>query len=174
MNESMETLLNRRSIRKYKPTQIKDDELKAILKAGTYAPSGMGKQTSRIVAIQNKELIADLSEMNQSFWGKDMDPFYGAPTVVIVFADTSISPNAWSDACLVMGNLMNAAAAIGVGSCWINRAKEVFATPEGKSLMKEWGLPETCVGVGNCILGYADGPNPQPAPRKADFIKIIK
>ena len=127
-----------------------------------------------MVVIQDKALIEKLSDMNKSFWGKDMDPYYGAPTVVIVFADTAISPNAWSDACLVMGNLMNAAAAIGVGSCWINRAKEVFASPEGKELLKEWGLPDTLVGVGNCILGYADCPNPQPAPRKQDYIKYIK
>lgn len=174
MNESMKTLLTRRSIRKYKTEQIKDEELQQILEAGTYAPSAMGKQGANMVVIQDKALIAKLSAMNKSFWSQDKDPFYGAPTVVIVFADTAISPHAWSDACLVMGNLMNAAAAIGVGSCWINRAKEVFASPEGKELLKEWGLPDTLVGVGNCILGYADCPNPQPAPRKQDYIKYIK
>ena len=174
MNESIKTLLTRRSIRKYKAEQIKEDELKQILDAGMYAPTGMGKQPVTIAVIQDAALVAKLSAMNAKILGKDVDPFYGAPTVLIVFADTEKSANAWSDGCLVMGNLMNGAAAVGVGSCWINRAKEEFQSPEGVELLKAWGLPEHLVGVGHCILGYADCPNPEPAPRKADFVKFIK
>jgi nitroreductase len=174
MNETIQNLLNRRSIRKYKAEQIKDEELREIVKVGTYAPSGKSIQPTNIVVVQNKDLIAKMSAMNAKVWGRDMDPFYGAPTVCIVFADMEKSPNAWSDGCLVMGNLMNAAAALGVGSCWINRAKEVFQSPEGKALLREWGLPEHLVGVGNCILGYADGQPHAPKERKEDFVKYIK
>lgn len=173
MNESMNTLLTRRSIRKYKTDQITDEELKQILEAGTYAPSAKNEQGSLMIAVQNKALIAQLSEMNRKIWQKDIDPFYGAPTVVIVFGNKEHGQNGWSDACLVMGNLMNAARAIGVASCWINRAKEMFETPEGKALMKEWGVPDNMMGVGNCILGYAERPNPKALPRKDGWFKII-
>ncbi|WP_301860690.1 nitroreductase [uncultured Megasphaera sp.] len=174
MNQTIQTLLSRRSIRHYKPQQIAEEELQQILKAGTYAASGMGLQPVTMVVIQNKETIAKLSKMNAAIMGTDSDPMYGAPTVIVVLTDPEKSANAWSDGCLVMGNLMNAAAALGVGSCWINRAKEEFASPEGKELLRQWGLPEHLVGVGHCILGYADGPVPAAKPRKADFIHYIR
>ncbi len=170
MNETMQTLISRRSIRKYKPEQISDSELQQILEAGTYAASARGLQPVTMVAVQNKETIAQLTAMNAKIMGTDSDPMYGAPTIIVVLADMEKSANAWADGCLVLGNLMNAAASLGVGSCWINRAKEEFETEEGKALLRRWGLPEHLVGVGHCILGYADGPVPAAKPRKADFI----
>jgi nitroreductase len=169
VNETLKTLLERRSIRKYQPRQVEDAVLEEILKAGTYAPSAMGRQSAVIVLVQDPDTIAELSSVNAEIFGKPgTDPFYGAPTVAVVLADTGLGEaNARCDGALVMGNLMNAAAALGVGSCWINRAKETFERPEGKALLKKWGLPETMIGVGNCILGYADGAaGGAPAPRK--------
>jgi len=175
MNETIHTLLTRRSIRKYKPEQIKDEELNQILEAGKYAPTGKSMQPVTIVVIQNEDLIARLSAMNAKIMGVESDPFYGAPTVCIIFGDTHISPvNAWSDGCLVLGNMMNAAAALGIGSCWINRAREEFESPEGKELLKQWGLPEHLVGIGHCILGYAASYPHSVKPRKEDFVKFIR
>ncbi len=171
-NETLENLKTRRSIRKYKNTQIPDDLLNAILEAGTYAACGMGKQASMMAVVQNPELVAKISKMNGEIMGTDTDPFYGAPTVIVVFSDTKC-PTHVEDGSLVMGNLMNAAHAVGIDSCWIHRAKEVFETEEGKKLKKEWGIPEDYIGVGNCILGYRDCEYPKAAPRKEDYIVKI-
>ena len=173
MNETLRVLKERRSIRKYKTEQIKDEELDAILEAGTWAPTGKGQQSPVMVVVQDAETIAYMSRLNAQIQGKPgTDPFYGAPTVVVVLADGE-NPNWFADGSLVMGNLMNAAQSIDVGSCWINRAKELFDMPEGKELLKKWGLEEKYRGVGNCILGYADGHAPAPKPRKAGYIRRV-
>ena len=170
MNETLNVLRTRRSIRKYKAEQITEQELNAILEAGTWAPTGKGQQSPVMVVVQDAETISYMSRLNAQIMGNpNADPFYGAPTVVVVLADGE-NPNWFADGSLVMGNLMNAAHAIGVGSCWINRARELFDMPEGKELLKKWGLPETLRGVGNCILGYADGEAPAPKPRKDGWI----
>lgn len=170
MNEVLKLLKQRRSIRRYKAEQIKDAELDAILEAGTYAPSGMGKQSAVMVVLQDRETIAALSKINAEIQGNPgTDPFYGAPTVVAVLAD-STSYNWLKDGSLVMGNLMNAAASLGVGSCWINRCGETFDRPEGRAYLEKWGLGESFKGVGYCILGYAEGEIPAPRPRKENYI----
>ena len=170
MNETLKVLRERRSIRKYKADQISDQELNAILEAGTWAPSGMGLQSSVMVVVQDAETVKMLSAANAEIQGRPgTDPFYGAPTAVVVLADGE-KPNWLKDGSLVMGNLMNAAASLKVGSCWINRATEYFDMPEGKELLKKWNLPETLRGVGICILGYADGEVPAPKARKDGYI----
>lgn len=168
--DALQVLLKRRSVRSYRNEQIKPEQLDAILEAGTYAPTGMGKQSPTMVVIQDPELIRKLSRMNAAVMGADGDPFYGAPTVIIVFGNPGVSRTWFEDGCLVMGNLMNAAFAVGVDSCWIHRAKEVFMTDEGKAMMLEWGIPSDCVGIGNCILGYAATPVSEPRPRKANYV----
>ena len=174
-NPILDALKERRSIRQYKAEQIRDEELLAVLEAGTYAPTAKGLQDPWIVAVQNPELLRRISEMNRAVWGKDIDPFYGAPTYVLVFAS---KPEVWAngicDAALVLGNMMNAAHAIGLGSCWINREREMFATPEGEALMKELGLPEGLMGVGALSLGYPAQPGKEPKPRKENYYRIIK
>ena len=168
MNHTLQTLQERRSVRRYRPEQIRPEELDAILTAGTWAPSAMGRQPSVMVVVQDKETIAYLSKLNAEIQGNlGTDPFYGAPTVVIVLSEGA---NFLQDGSLVMGNLMNAAWSLGVASCWINRALELFDRPEGKALLRKWGLPETLRGVGNCILGYAQGEIPAPKPRKDEYI----
>ena len=170
--EAFDCLLGRRSIRKYKDTQISKEDLDKILEAATFAPTAMGTQSPMIVCVQNKEDIALMSKLNAQVWGKDIDPFYNAPTVVVVFGDSTVK-NCVQDASLVLGNMMNAAEAAGVGSCWINRAKETFELEQGKELMKKWGIDEKYVGVGNCILGYADCEKPVPIARKNNYIKFV-
>lgn len=173
MRSTIDDLISRRSIRKYAPRQITQGELDTVLLAGTYAPTALNKQSPLMVAVQDKATRDTLSRLNGSVFPMDTpgDPFYGAPTVIVVFADGTFR-NGVKDASLVMGNLVNAAHAIGLGSCWIDRAYEVFQTPEGKALMKAWGVDEKYVGVGNCILGYP-GQTVAPPPRKADYVRKI-
>ena len=171
MNEAMKALYERRSIRRYQPEQITREELDAVIKAGVCAPSGKNGQSAIIVAVQDKETRDLLSAMNAAFLGTKRDPFYGAPTVLVVLAKAD-SPYAVQDGSLVLGNLMNAAKAIGLGSCWINRAKEVFDTEEGKLLLKKWGIEGSWIGVGHCILGYPDE-DPAIKPRKDNFVTYV-
>lgn len=174
MNEALQNLLTRRSCRAYKEEQITPEELDVILEAGQYAPTGMGKQSPIIVAIQDPEKLAEVEKLNGAVMGNpDGHPFYGAPTVVVVFADSS-SPLGVSDANLVIGNLLNGANAVGVDSCYIWRAKEAFESEEGKALKKAWNIPEQYVGAGNVILGYGkpEGKK-EAAPRKEDYVRRV-
>lgn len=168
MNEVLKNIKTRRSIKKYKPEQIKDADLEKILEAGTYAPTGRNLQSPVIVVVQDKETVSKLSKMNAEVLGTDADPFYGAPTVLIVLADKNINTYK-EDGSIVMQNLMLAAHSLGLGSCWIHRAKEVFNSAEGRELLKKWGVPENYEGIGNCILGYADI-EPEVRPRKEGYI----
>ena len=165
MNESIRTLLERRAVRSYETRQVPDDLLDAVLEAGLYAPSGMNTQGVRLVAVRDTETRDLLSKLNAAVMGREGDPFYGAPCVVVVLADPEIYGGWVEDGALALGNMMNAAHALGLGSCWIHRAKQVFDAPEGKELLKKWGLPEHLRGVGNCILGYP-AETPEPKPRK--------
>ena len=156
MNEVLKVLKERRSIRRYRPEALKKEDLDAIVEAGLYAPSAKNLQSTKLIVVRDPETIALMSGINARVWGKeDTDPFFGANTVIVVLSDSSY-PNWIQDGSLVMGNLMNAAAALGIGSCWINRAMETFEVPEGKALLARWGLGENWKGVGNCILGYTD------------------
>ena len=169
MNETQKTLLARRSIRKFKPGQIKDAELNAVLEAAKYAPTGGGRQGNLFVVVQDPILRAQLAKMNAAVLGKDFDPYYGAPTIILVFADRTKSTPV-EDGSLALGNLFNAAAALGLGSCWIHRAREMFESAEGKALRQRWGIEDRFVGIGGCSLGYPDGDIPAPAPRKDGLV----
>ncbi|WP_448782820.1 nitroreductase family protein [Blautia sp.] len=169
MNEAMKNLLERRSVRGYKKDLVPAEVLDEILEAGKYAPSGMGQQKTLMVITQKPELVAKLSKMNADVMGAKSDPFYGAPTVVIVFADSE-QGTCVENGSLVMGNLMNAAHAVGVDSCWIHRAREVFDSKEGKALKAEWGVPESYIGIGHCVLGYRSGEYPEAKARKDGFV----
>ena len=137
-----------------------------------FAPTGMGMQSPKIVVVQDKETIEELSKMNAKIMGVTSDPFYGALTVLIVLADKNRNTYL-EDVSLVMGNLMNAAHAVGVASCWIHRAKEEFESEEGKEILKSLGIEGDYEGIGHCILGYADGPAPKAAPRKDSYVYHI-
>ena len=172
MNDVLETIKSRRSIRKYKSDMVPQDKLEKIIEAGTYAATGMGKQSPIIVAVTNKELRDRLSAMNAKVMGTNTDPFYGAPVVLIVLADKS-RPTYLYDGSLVMGNLMLEAEEQGIGSCWIHRAKEEFESEEGKEILKSLGIEGDYEGIGHCVLGYADGPEPKAAPRKDSYVYHI-
>ena len=169
----LEIIRTRRSCRSYKPDQITDEQLNVVLEAGTYAPTSRGLQSPFIVAVQNDALKARFAKMNAEVMGVTTNPYYDAPTYVLVFVPED-APNGVQDASLVLENMMLAAHTQGLGSCWIHREREMFATEEGKELMREWGLPEGLVGIGALSLGYPDG-EPSPAkPRKEGYARVIK
>ena len=171
MSVVLDEMKTRRSIRKFKPDMVPADVLDQIIEAGTFAANGRGLQSPIIIAVTNKKMRDKIMEMNRMIggWEEGFDPFYGAPVILIVLADASC-PTAVYDGSLTMGNLMLAAHDLGIGSCWIHRAKEEFASPEGKALLKEWGLSENYVGIGHCILGYRDCEYPEAKERKSDYI----
>ena len=172
MNDTIKTLIERRSCKKFKSEQIKDEELNLILQAGMNAPTGKGMQSPIILVLQDKKNIDKLRKLNAKILGADVDPFYNAPTVLVVMADKNMFTHV-EDASLVLGNMMNAAFSLGVGSCWIHRAKEEFQTEEGKALLKEWNIPENYEGVGHCVLGYPAMEYMLRKPRKKDYIWYI-
>ncbi len=172
--EALNVLKTRRSCRSYKPEQITDAELNAVLEAGMYAPTGRGTQAPVIVAVQDKTVIEQLRKWNAAILGNpEADPFYGAPTVLIVLAEKRVPTYVYDGSC-VMDNLMNAAEAVGLGSCWIHRAKQEFESEEGRALLKQWGLEGDYEGVGHCILGYRAGEAPTPAARKEGYVIRVK
>lgn len=169
MNETIQHLLSRRSIKRYTDQAVPQEIIEEIVKAGTYAPTGMNRQSPLILAVTNRELRDKLSRMNASILGCQGDPFYGAPVVLVVLARKDINTRVY-DGSLVMGNLMIAAHSLGIASCWIHRAKEEFESEEGKQLLRDLGIEGEYEGIGHCILGYADGePKPQ-SPRKENYV----
>ncbi|OUP09820.1 nitroreductase [Collinsella sp. An2] len=168
-----EAMLTRRSIRSYLPDPVPDDLLNKVLEAGTYAATGRGAQSPIIIAITNREVRDKLSALNARIMGTESDPFYGAPVVLVVLARKDVPTHVY-DGSLVMGNLMLAAHELGLGSCWIHRAKEEFELPEGKELLESLGLDaDAYEGIGHCILGYPAGEAPEPKPRKENYVYRI-
>lgn len=171
--DTLETIKTRRSTRKYKSDPVPQELLDKIIEAGLYAPSGMGRQATIILAVTDKAMRDKLSAMNARIMGTDSDPFYGAPAVLVVLAKKGC-PTGVYDGSLVMQNLMLAAHELGLGSCWIHRAKEEFELPEGKEILKSLGIDEAYEGIGHCIVGYADGDTPAPTERKENRVFYIK
>ena len=172
MNDFIKTLGERASCRSYKSEQIPMDALREILWAGSHAPSGMNRHSAIAVAVQDPEVIAKLSKLNAAVMGGTGDPFYGAPTVVVVMADSEVRTYL-EDGSLAVGNMLNAAYSLGLGGCWIHRAKEVMASAEGRELKKKWGIPDSYVGIGNVILGYPKGGIPAPKEPREDFAFLV-
>ena len=171
--EAIETMLTRRSCRSYNDKPVDEDALAKIIEAGRFAANGMGRQAVTFVAVTDPATVAQLSHMNAQIMGTDIDPFYGAHAVVVVLVDSSV-PTCVEDGALAMGNLMNAAHALGVESCWIHRAKEEFESEEGRELLAKWGLPSdgSLRGVGHCILGYSDAPATEAKPRHENVVYV--
>lgn len=174
-NEIIKALESRRSCRSYKPDMIKEEELQAIIEAGTYAASGMGKQSPIIIAVTNKMVRDELAKMNAQVMGQGegFDPFYGAPVVLIVLADKKV-PTYLYDGSLVIGNLMQAADSLGIGSCWIHRAKQEFESDAGKVMLEKLGIEGDYEGIGHCILGYPAAAKNNAAPRKENRVYYVK
>lgn len=172
MAETLTTLKTRRSCRAYKPDHVEQEKLNAILEAGTYAATGMGKQSPIILVVKDAEVREKLAKINAGVLGMEIDPFYGAPELLVVLANKEI-PTYLYDGSLVMGNLMNAAADLGVSSCWVHRAKEEFESEEGQAILKSLGIEGDYEGIGNLILGYAEEPAAPAAPRKASYVYSV-
>lgn len=175
MPETLKVLESRRSCRAYRPELIEEEKLQAIMKAGTYAATGMGTQSPIIIAVTDKGTRDKLSAMNAKIMeqGEGFDTFYGAPELLIVLADKNV-PTYIYDGSLVMGNLMNAAADLGIGSCWIHGAKEEFESEEGREILKNLGIEGNYEGIGHLVLGYAAEPLKCAAPRKEDYVYYIR
>ena len=175
MNETLKVLETRRSCRNFKPDMIDEETLNLIIKAGTYAATGMGKQSPIIIAVNNKEMRDKISEENRKIggWQEGFDPFYGAPTILIVLADKTM-PTYIYDGSLVLGNLMNAAHALDVDSIWIHRAKEEFDSDFGKQILKDLGIEGNYEGIGHLALGYAAEELKEVAPRKDSYVYYVK
>lgn len=175
MKETVQDIQNRRSIREFKKEQITDEELMEVIKAGMNAPSGGNCQTPVFIVVQNQGWIQKLSRLNAKIAGapEGIDPFYGAPTVILVGANAD-KGDPVQDGCLALGNMLNAAYALGLGSRWINRIRETFETELGRELLKEAGYEGNYIGVGSCILGYPKHKFPEPLKRKQDYYKIIR
>lgn len=170
---TLEALTTRRSCRAYKPDAVPSELIDQIVEAGTFAPTGMGRQSPIILAITNKEVRDQLSTLNARIMDSEDDPFYGAPAVLVVLARKDVPTHVY-DGSLVMGNMLNAAHELGLGSCWIHRAKEEFESPEGQQILEGLGIDASAYeGIGNCIVGYAAGPAPEAAPRKKDYVYRI-
>lgn len=169
MNDVIKAMLERRSIRKFKPDMPAKEDIEQIIEAGLYAPSAVGKQSTMILALTNRELRDRLAAENGRIAGREGDPFYGAPVILIVLADKNW-PNRVYDGSLVMGNLLLAAHSLGLGGIWIHRAKQEFEEPEYKQLLKDLGVEGEWEGIGHCAVGYIDGDIPQPAKRKENRV----
>ena len=172
MNETLKVLESRRSCRNFKSDMITDEELQAVIKAGTYAPTGMGKQSPIIIAVTDKEMRDKIAKENARIMGADMDPFYGAPVILIVLANKNIVTYQY-DGSLVMGNLLNAAESLGLGSIWIHRAKEEFESDFGKEILKNLNIEGDYEGIGHCAIGYKAEESKAPVPRKDNYVYYI-
>ena len=171
MGDTLNIMKTRTSVKKYKPDMVPKELIDQIIEAGLYAPSGMNGQSPIVVAVTNKELRDKLSKMNAAIMGANIDPFYGAPVVLVVLADKT-RPTYLYDGSLVMENMMLAAHALGLGACWIHRARETFEMEEGKALLRELGIQEEYEGIGNCVIGYADM-QPAAKPRKENWVYYV-
>lgn len=172
MSNLLETIQSRRSIRSYKPDMVPKEIIDKIITAGTFAPTGMNRQSPIIIAVTKKELRDRISKLNAEIMGVKSDPFYGAPVVLIVLANTN-SSTYQNDGSLVMANLMLAAHELGLGSCWIHRAKEEFESPLGIEILKSLGIEGNYEGIAHCILGYPEGEQPEASPRKENYVYYI-
>ena len=173
MNETLRTIFKRRSTKKFLPTPVEPEKLDLVLKAGTYAATGKGMQSPKILVLQKKEDVEALEKLNASILGNPAaKPFYGAPVCCVVLAEADWF-TAVEDGSLVIGNMLLAAESLGLGACWIHRAREEFASEEGKKLLEKWGITGNYIGIGHCILGYADGERKEAKPRKTDYIVYI-
>lgn len=175
MNEAYDNIMSRRSIRKYKPDMVDKETIDKIVTAGLYAPTGHGQQSSTIIVVTKKELRDAIAEENRKIegWKEGFDPFYGAPVILIVIANRK-SPNAIYDGAVTLENMMLAAHSLGLGTCWIHRARQEFESEFGKNILESLNITDDYEGIGHLALGYADGEPPKAAVRKSGRVYYIE
>lgn len=171
-NEVLETIKSRRSIRAYKKDAVPQDLLMEICEAGTYAPTGGGRQSPTIIAVTTEKYRNELARLNAEVMGRNTDPYYGAPVIILVLAEGDAGTFVEDGSC-VLENMMLAAASLGLGSVWVHREREIFDSENGKALLREWGLPKTLRGVGSIALGYPASEPGEPAKRKENYVLIM-
>ena len=169
----LNVLKERRSVKKYKDIMPDDESINKIVEAGLYAACGRGTQGVKFLVVKNKELVKELSKLNAAIMEIDKDPFYNAPVVIVVFANSK-NHTYIEDGSLALGNMMNEAYSIGIDSCWIHRAKEMFESERGRKIAREYGIEDDYVGIGNCILGYIDGEFPNTKDRLDNRVVIVE
>ena len=169
----LDVLVQRRSVKKYSDRVPEDEKIEKIVQAGLYAASGKNGQCTIMMVVKDRTLVRELSKLNASILGSNGDPFYNAPVVIVVFADRNHSTYL-EDGSLVLGNMMNEAYSIGVDSCWIHRARQMFETPEGRAIARRYNVPDEYIGIGNCILGYVEGDYPTAKPRKEGRVIVVE
>ncbi len=147
MNETIKTLVERKSCRSFLDRHVERELIDRIVEAGLHAPSGMNRQPTDDATVKR------LSALKAAVMGAENDPFYGARDVIIVLSK-KVGTTHVQDGSLAMGNMLNAAYSLGIGACWIHRAKQVFESDEGRELLKKWGVDVDVEGIGFCILGY--------------------
>lgn len=172
--DAIEALITRQSVKKFIPNKMPSTALlNTITQAATYAPSGMGRQSAIIIEITNAQMRNKIASLNAQFLGSTTDPFYGSPVIIAVLANKKQATYVY-DGTLVMANLLTAAHALGLGACWIHRAKEVFACAEGQELLAQWGIEGAYEGIGFCALGYREGELRPQKPRKENYIYQVE
>lgn len=169
----LEAMMSRKSVRSYTDQMVSDADIEKVLKAGQYAANGRGRMATKFVVVKNREIRDELSKMNADIMGTTSDPFYGAPVVIWVLSDRNVHTYV-EDGSLAIGNMLLEAHALGLGACWIHRAKEMSELPEGRALLQKWGVSDDEIGVGCCILGYAKGEQPEKKPRRNDQIIVVE
>ena len=167
--DAITALKTRRSVRKFQQTQIDSDTLEKVLETTQYAPNGRGLQSPVLVAVQDGETLAQLRRMNADVMGSDVDPYYGAPAIILAFAPNDVITYV-EDAASALTYLQVAAHVNGLATVWVHRERQMFASDEGKELMKKWGIADKYEGIGSVAIGYADGDLPNPAPRREGYI----
>lgn len=173
MDKILENIKTRRSVRSYKPDAVPQELLDKIAEAGLFAASGMGRQGTVILQITDKALRDRLSAMNAAVMGRDGDPFYGAPALFVVLSNREYRTYVY-DGSLVMGNMMLEAHALGLGSCWIHRAKEEFDSEEGKEILRSLGVEGDYEGIGHLVVGYPYGALPEAVERRSGRVICVK
>ena len=171
-NEVLKTIMSRRSVRAYKKDTVPQELIKEICEAGTYAPTGGGRQSPTIIAVTSEKYRNELARLNAEVMGRDTDPYYGAPVIILVLAQGSANTFVEDGSC-VLENMMLAAASLGLGTVWVHREREIFDSENGKALLREWGLPETLRGVGSIALGYPASTPGEPAKRKDGYVLLV-
>ena len=185
MNETLKVINSRRSVRKYKPDQISDSELQAILEAAIRAPNAMNQQRWHFTVIQNKDVPEKLTDVARESMksgpepiakraaSPDFSPFYHAPTVILITGD-STSRFARIDCSLAAQNIVLAAESLNIGSCIMTSPELIFKSKRGQELLKELGVPEGCTHVCTVTLGYRDGDRPPARPRNKEVVNYIR
>ena len=153
MNETLQTILTRRSTRKFLNKPIPDEDLELIIQAALHAPSGMGKQTWQFTVIKNREKIGQLAAVISEVLGREGYDMY-QPEVLIIPSNLKDSPWGREDNACAQENIFLAAHSLGIGSVWINQLQGICDNEKVRKVLDEFGVPKEHIVYGMAALGY--------------------